>query len=256
MSEEELKKEIRFLADQGLRVIELVYATDPFYKVSHVIKHIKLTHKILGEYGGGMVGINARPFSVPEYEELKYAGLDFAVLWQETYDEVHYNQYHPGNTEKSNYEYRVNAQRRMLTAGIENVGFGVLSGLNEWRKDWLALMTHVQSLKDSMKNKIQTVILGIPRFKPAAGAIFKANEYLPTDKEYLLAISIFNLLTPTSIPFINTRERGVMFRNRKRGRISIYLQMSNDPGGAIELVIMVTSSRGMIFCPGIFPKIE
>ena len=57
LSEEELKKEIRFLADQGLRVIELVYATDPFYKVSHVVEHIKLTHKILAEYSGGMVGI-------------------------------------------------------------------------------------------------------------------------------------------------------------------------------------------------------
>ena len=159
---------------------------------------------------------------MPEYEELKYAGLDFAVLWQETYDKVRYNQYHPGNTEKSDYEFRVNAESRMLRAGIENVGFGVLSGLTDWRRDWLALMKHVQSLQDSTKNKIQTVILGIPRFKPAAGAIFKANEYLPTDKEYLLAISIFNLLTPTSIPFINTRESWELCSEIAKGGGSLF----------------------------------
>lgn len=53
LSDRELQNEVRFLAMQGLRVIELVYATDPNFEIPHIIHHIKLTQRVLDEYGGG-----------------------------------------------------------------------------------------------------------------------------------------------------------------------------------------------------------
>lgn len=140
LSNEELSIEVEFLAKKGFRVIELVYATDPFITTVDVSDHVKITHRVLSNFGGGMVGINARPYSVKDYKKLKQSGLDFVVLWQETYDEVRYKQLHPGNTEKTDYYYRLKAPDRMAEAGIESIGLGVLSGLADWRKDWCMLI--------------------------------------------------------------------------------------------------------------------
>ena len=169
----ELEIEVEFLAKKGFRAIELVYATDPFTTVNDVSHHIGITSEILSTFGGGIVGINARPYLVEDYRRLKNAGLDFVVLWQETYDEIRYKELHPGKTEKRDFFYRLNAPERMIQAGIENIGLGVLSGLHDWRKDWYLLIHHVAFLLETYKEKIKTIILGIPRLKPAFGALLR-----------------------------------------------------------------------------------
>ena len=138
--------------------------------------------------------------------KLKKSGLDFAVLWQETYNENRYRRVHPGEGEKPDFYYRLSAPERMIHAGIDNIGLGILSGLSTWRDDWYQLMSHVSYLLGEYKSKVKNVILGIPRLKPATGALLKHTPFIPTDKEYLLAISVFNLFLPTSLPFVNTRE--------------------------------------------------
>lgn len=206
LSDEQLVGEVQFLAKKGLRTIELVYATDSAIKSSDVARHITIVRKILEKYGGGLVGINSRPYSTDQYHELKASGLDFAVLWQETFVLKAYGQYHPGNTEKTDFAYRVSAQQRMIDGGILNIGCGVLSGLADWRNDWFALIKHVRTLVDLNTNNVGTIILGIPRLKPAAGALLQTTPHIPTDKEFVFAISVFNLLFPKALPFINTRE--------------------------------------------------
>jgi len=232
LSNEELAIEVEFLAKKGMRVIELVYATDPFIKVNDVSDHIKITHNILSNFGGGVVGMNARPYSVEDYIKLKESGLDFVVLWQETYDEIRYKELHPGNTEKTDFYYRLNAPERMIQAGIENIGLGVLSGLSDWRKDWYMLISHVNYLFQQYKDKIKTVILGIPRLKPAAGALLKETPVIPNDREYLLAISVFNLFLPTSLPFVNTRETWNMCVEIAKGGGTLFtFYCKTIPGG-------------------------
>lgn len=232
LSNEELAIEVEFLAKKGLRVIELVYATDPFIKVNDVSDHIKITHNILSNFGGGMVGMNARPYSVEDYRKLKESGLDFVVLWQETYDEIRYKELHPRNTEKTDFYYRLNAPDRMIQAGIENIGLGILSGLSDWRKDWYILMNHVHYLQQNYKGKIKTVILGIPRLKSAAGALLKETSFTPNDKEYLLAISVFNLFLPSALPFVNTRESWDMCIEIAKGGGTLFtFNCKTIPGG-------------------------
>ena len=232
LSDKELAIEVRFLADKGLRIIELVYATDPLITADKVASHIKIAHEILLDFGGGVVGINARPYSVKDYSKLKESGLNFAVLWQETYDENCYRSMHPREGEKSNFYYRLSAPERMLQAGIDNIGLGILSGLSNWRDDWYQLMRHVNYLLRKYEGKVRNVILGIPRLKPATGALLKHTPFILSDREYLLAISVFNLFLPKALPFVNTRENWDMCTTiAQGGGVLFTFNCRTIPGG-------------------------
>lgn len=205
LTESELLREVEFLVQQkGLRALELVYATDPHLRVDSMCRHIELVRNYLDHHGGGIVGINAEALDESEYRMLRDAGLTFAVLWQETYDEQRYKELHPGSTKKARFEYRLEAYERMLAAGVQHIGMGVLSGLADWRRDWVMLMEHEAHIYRS--HGIPAAILGVPRLKPAAGALVQNTTFTPTRQEFLLALAIHNLFSPQTLAFVNTRE--------------------------------------------------
>ncbi|MEJ2207815.1 MAG: hypothetical protein P8129_02115 [Anaerolineae bacterium] len=250
LSPEQLGEEVDFLVSRhGLRVVELVYSSDPRCDVSAVAEHIRIAADILEQAGGGIVGINAAPFAVDEYRQLKDAGLNFAVLWQETYHRQRYQELHPIQTPKADYERRVTAFDRMIQAGIHNVGLGVLSGLAPWREEWLTLMAHEQYLQDTYG--VEAAVLGVPRLKPAKGALVKTTDYIPSDQEYLLAIAVHNLFSPGTVPFVNTRERWALCTEAVRGGGAIFtFNCATIPGGYTQ------GTKGYQFPTGDFPAAE
>ena len=134
LTDEELEKEALYLIEEkGLRTLELVYATDPRMRVDSMCRHVELLRSLLERHGGGLVGISAEALEESEYRRLVNAGLCLSVLWQETYDRDRYSVLHPGKTKKANFAYRLDAYERMLAAGVEHVGIGVLSGLADWQ---------------------------------------------------------------------------------------------------------------------------
>ena len=148
LTDDELEKEARYLVEEkGLRVLELVYSTDPRTRVDAMCRHIELLRRLLDNHGGGLVGISAEAFDESDYRRLVDAGLRWSVLWQETYDKSRYAVLHPGKTKKASFEYRLDAYEHMLAAGIEHVGIGVLSGLADWKRDWAMLMLHEEYLQ-------------------------------------------------------------------------------------------------------------
>lgn len=205
LSEEELLQEVRYLVERkGLRVIELVYATDPNVRVDAMCRHVEMVRELLEQHGGGEVGMNAEAFDEYEYRRLRDAGLSFCVLWQETYDRDRYRELHPGNTKKTNFEYRLDAFDRMISAGISHIGLGVLSGLADWQQDWAMLMHHEAYLLKHYG--VRPAILGIPRLKPARGAALKTTPFVPTAQELLAAVALHNIFSPQTMAFVNTRE--------------------------------------------------
>ena len=227
---EQLQEELEYLIlKKHFRVIELVYGSDPkiFPKIPD---HIKLAHKILDKKGGGMVSINAGPFTVEDYRAFKEAGLDFVVLWQETYQKEYYDLMHPGDTQKADFCYRVDDFERALQAGIKNIGLGVLLGLAPWRKDWLLLMEHERYLFN--KYGVRTSIVGIPRLKPAIGALIRSTSFIPSDKELQLAVAVHNIFSPETLPFVNTREKfELCIELSKGGGVLFTFNCSTIPGG-------------------------
>jgi 2-iminoacetate synthase len=231
LSPEQLEHEVRFLIEQkGLRNLELVYATDPNVRVDTICTHVEMVRSVLNEVGGGSVGINAEPFDVDEYRKLVDAGLDFAVIWQETYDPQLYRALHPGKTKKANMAYRLDGCERMLEAGLNTFGMGVLSGLGDWRHDWAMLAMHEAYLEE--RYGVGPSILGIPRLKAAAGAKIQQTPFIPSDHELTVAVAAHNLFRPRTMPFVSTREKWDLCLALAQGGGCLFtFNCSTIPGG-------------------------
>lgn len=231
LSDEELKQEALYLIEQkGLRVLELVYSTDPRMRIDTMCRHVELLCRVLENRGGGLVGISSEAFEENDYRRLVNAGLCWSVLWQETYDKARYSMLHPGKTKKANFEYRLNAYEHMLAAGVEHVGIGVLSGLSNWRRDWAMLMLHEEYLRQ--QHARGATILGLPRLKLAPGAPFQDGPYIPSRQEFLPTVALHNICSPTTAPFVSTREDwDVCVELAKGGGCLFTLNCSTTPGG-------------------------
>jgi len=232
LTDAELVQEARYLVDEkGLRVLELVYASDPRVRVDTMCRHVELLRNVLESRGGdGLVGISAEALEESEYRRLVDAGLGWSVLWQETYDKVRYAELHPGKTKKANFEYRLDAYERMLAAGVERVGMGVLSGLADWRCDWAMLMLHEQYLQKHCARG--AAILGTPRLKLAPGALLKQPPCQMRREQLVVTVALHNLFAPTTAPFVSTREDWDVCLELARGGGCLFtLNCSTTPGG-------------------------
>jgi 2-iminoacetate synthase len=231
LTDEELEKEATYLIEEkGLKVLELVYSADPQMRVDAMCRHVELLQRVLARHGGGYVGLSAEALDESEYRRLVSAGLGWSVLWQETYDESRYKVLHPGKTKKTNFRYRLDAYERMLEAGIEHVGIGILSGLSDWKRDWATLMLHEEYLQRHYENG--ATILGTPRLKTAPGAALHESEFVPTRQEFVAAIALHNLFSPRTLPFVSTRENwDVCIELAQGGGCLFTLNCSTTPGG-------------------------
>ena len=231
LSDTQLKQEVGYLVEsKGLRNIELVYSSDPTLSVEKICRHIRSVKKILEKEGGGNVGINAEPFTTDEYKQMVDSGIDYTVIWMETYDERIYSQLHPGRGKKSDFTLRLDSYEKMYDAGIKHIGMGVLSGLSDWRMDWSMLILHEQYLSE--KYSKPTSILGLARLKPAEGAIIQITDHIPKDQEFLLALALHNIYSPHTFAFVNTRESWEMCEGLARGGGCLFtFNCSTIPGG-------------------------
>ncbi len=231
LTDDELKQEALYLIEQkGLRVLELVYSTDPRMRMDAMCRHVELVRGLLENHGGGLVGISAEAFDEADYRCLIDAGLCWSVLWQETYDRSRYAVLHPGKTKKANFEYRLDAYERMLEAGVEHVGLGVLSGLSDWRHDWATLLLHEEYLQKQYGRG--TTILGLPRLKPAPGALFQDSPFIPNRQEFLVSVALHNIFAPSTVAFVSTREDWDLCVELARGGGCLFtLNCSTTPGG-------------------------
>ncbi len=231
LSDEELAREATFLIEEkGFRTLELVYASDPLMQADTIARHIGLLRKLLDERGGGIVGLSCESFEEHEYKTFVDAGLAFSVLWMETYDAERYKQLHPGRTRKAEFNYRLDAYDRMLSAGLDCVGIGVLSGLSDWRRDWAMLMQHEEYLFRTYGRA--TSILGVPRLKHAPGALMHESDFIPTGRQFVGAVALHNLFSPTTAAFVSTREDWATCVELAQGGGCLFtLNCSTIPGG-------------------------
>ena len=231
LTDDELEQEAIYLVEQkGQRVLELVYSSDPRMRVDAMCRHVELLRRVLDRHGGGLVGISAESLEESDYRRLIDAGLCWSVLWQETYDKVRYAVLHPGRTKKANFEYRLDAYERMLAAGVEHVGIGVLSGLSDWRRDWAMLMLHEEYLQQHYGGG--ATILGTPGLKLAPGALLQESPYTLTRQEFLVTIALHNMFAPTTAVFVSTREDWDVCVELARGGGCLFtLNCSTTPGG-------------------------
>lgn len=231
LSDAELEREVRFLAEErGLRAVELVYASDPMITVDDMCRHVELTARILVRHGRPVAGLSAEPVTTAAYRRLRDAGLTFSVVWMETYDPGRYRELHPGRQTKTDFFWRLESYERMLEAGLEGVGYGVLSGLAGWRRDWSMLAAHQRWLRRHFGRGPN--ILGIPRLRPAPGAPYDPGAFLPGDGVFRSLVAWHSGLFPEVMPFVSTREPFEMCLQLAAGGGCLFtLNCSTVPGG-------------------------
>jgi 2-iminoacetate synthase len=206
LSGAEYERELDLILAWGHRQIELVLADDPEFGADQLAPCVALTRRKLDELGGGLVALNAPPYSEADYRHLRAAGLDWVALWQETYDLVQFGRWHFQGSPKRQYEFRLDVWDRAIAAGFTRVALGVLFGLHDWRCDVLALIEHANYLRKTYG--IEPHALGIPRLKPARGVLAsqKPSRFSVSDEDYHLAVNIYQLAFPRTRLFFNTRE--------------------------------------------------
>ena len=149
------------------------------------------------------------------------------MVYQETYHQDKYKEYHPKG-KKSNFYYRIETPERIGNAGIHKIGLGVLLGLEDWRTDSFFCALHLDYLQ---KTYWQTKYsLSFPRIRPAEGIV--VPEKTITDRELVQLICAYRLFNEDVEISVSTRE-SVIFRNNiiKLGVTSMSAESKTNPGG-------------------------
>ena len=204
LSDDELVREVEALEDLGHKRLILVYGESPKYSpefIAHTVRKTYATKKGNGEIR--RVNINAAPLDEAGFRIVKEAGIGTYQIFQETYHKRTYAEWHPANTMKGNYMWRLNAFDRAFRAGIDDMGLGVLFGLYDWRFEVLAMVTHALYLQQ--KFGVGPHTLSFPRIKAAEGLDLNL-KYQVSDDEYKRLIAILRLAVPYTGLIMTARE--------------------------------------------------
>ncbi|MEG1552097.1 MAG: [FeFe] hydrogenase H-cluster radical SAM maturase HydG [Kiritimatiellia bacterium] len=204
LSDEELIKEVESLEDLGHKRLILVYGESPKYDpefIAHTVRTVYATKHGRGEIR--RVNINAAPLDEEGFRIVKQAGIGTYQVFQETYHKKTYAEWHPANTMKGNYMWRLNAFDRAYRAGIDDMGLGVLFGLYDWRFEMLAMVSHAHYLQE--KFGVGPHTLSFPRIKPAEGLDLNL-KYQVSDDQYKRLVAILRLAVPYTGLIMTARE--------------------------------------------------
>lgn len=173
------------------------------------------------------ISIEVQPLSEEEYRQLHEAGVNAVLVYQETYHQEVYKEYHPKGR-KSNFGFRLETPDRIGKAGIHKMGLGVLLGLEDWRVDSFFNAFHIDYLqKNYWKSKFS---VSFPRLRPAEGII--EPNFIMSDKDLLQLICAYRIWNEDLEISISTRENE-MFRNHiiSLGATAMSAASKTNPGG-------------------------
>lgn len=205
LSDEELTKELQELEDEGHKRLILVYGEHPKYSpefIAHTVKMAYTVKKGRGEIR--RVNINAAPLDIEGYKTVKAAGIGTFQVFQETYHKETYKKYHPANTMKGNYLWRLNAMDRAFEGGIDDMGIGALFGLYNWKFEVLGLVAHARHLRETYGVGPHTI--SFPRIQPANGLNEEDLPYRVSDKDFKKLVAIIRLSVPYTGMIMTARE--------------------------------------------------
>ncbi len=205
LSQEEIRKEVIALQDMGHKRLALETGEDPVNNpIEYVLESIKTIYSIKHKNGAiRRVNVNIAATTVENYEKLRDAGIGTYILFQETYNKENYELLHPTGP-KHNYAYHTEAMDRAMEAGIDDVGIGVLFGLNMYKYDFAGLLMHAEHLEASCGVGPHTI--SIPRIRPAEDIDTADFKDAITDELFEKIVAVIRIAVPYTGMIISTRE--------------------------------------------------
>lgn len=202
----ELAEEVRVLEKLGHKRLALEAGEHPAEcTLDYILDCIKTIYSL--KFGNGSirrVNVNIAAATVEDYRRLKDAEIGTYILFQETYHRKTYQEMHPGGP-KADYDWHTTAHCRAMAAGLDDVGFGVLFGLYDYKFEILAMLQHVKHLEECFGVGPHTI--SVPRLRPADGMGMASFPYLVSDDDFTKLVAIIRLAVPYTGLILSTRER-------------------------------------------------
>ena len=205
LTQEEIEREVIALQDMGHKRLALEMGEDPVNNpLEYLLESIKTIYSIKHKNGAiRRVNVNIAATTVEDYRKLKDAGIGTYILFQETYNKKAYEELHPTGP-KSNYAYHTEAMDRAMEGGIDDVGCGVLFGLNLYRYDFVGLLMHAEHLEAACGVGPHTISL--PRIRPAEDINPDDFNNAIDDDTFAKIVAVLRIAVPYTGMIISTRE--------------------------------------------------
>ena len=205
LSQEEIRKEVIALQDMGHKRLALEAGEDPVRNtMEYYLESIKTIYSIKHKNGAiRRVNINIAATTVDNYRLLKEAGIGTYILFQETYHKESYLQLHPTGP-KHNYDYHTEAMDRAMEGGIDDVGIGVLFGLDKYRYEFAGLLMHAEHLQAAFGVGPHTI--SVPRLRHADDIDADAFDNGIDDDTFAKIVACIRIAVPYTGMIISTRE--------------------------------------------------
>lgn len=205
LSQEEIRKEVIALQDMGHKRLALEAGEDPVRNtMEYYLESIKTIYSIKHKNGAiRRVNINIAATTVDNYRLLREAGIGTYILFQETYHKESYLQLHPTGP-KHNYDYHTEAMDRAMEGGIDDVGIGVLFGLDKYRYEFAGLLMHAEHLEVAFGVGPHTI--SVPRLRHADDIDADAFDNGIDDDTFAKIVACIRIAVPYTGMIISTRE--------------------------------------------------
>lgn len=225
LSQEEIVREVMALQDMGHKRLALEAGEDPRNNpLEYILESIKTIYSIRHKNGAiRRVNVNIAATTVENYRKLKDAGIGTYILFQETYNRENYEKLHPTGP-KHDYCYHTEAMDRAMQGGIDDVGLGVLFGLNNYKYDFAGLLMHTEHLEARYGVGAHTI--SVPRLCMADDIDTSDFENCLPDHIFHKIIAVIRIAVPYTGMIISTRESS---RSREK---ALELGVSQLSGGS------------------------
>lgn len=205
LTQEEIKAEVIALQDMGHKRLAIEAGEDPVNNpIEYILESIKTIYSIKHKNGAiRRVNVNIAATTVENYKKLKDAGIGTYILFQETYHKESYEKLHPTGP-KSNYAYHTEAHDRAMQAGIDDVGLGVLFGLELYRYEFAGLLMHAEHMEAVFGVGPHTI--SVPRVCPADDIDPGEFDNGISEDTFAKIVACIRVAVPYTGMIISTRE--------------------------------------------------
>ena len=225
LTQEEIRKEVTALQDMGHKRLALETGEDPVNNpIEYVLESIKTIYSIKHKNGAiRRVNVNIAATTVENYRKLKEAGIGTYILFQETYHKESYEKLHPTGP-KHNYAYHTEAMDRDMEGGIDDVGIGVLFGLELYRYEFAGLLMHAEHLE--AVHGVGPHTISVPRIRRADDIDPDTFDNGIDDDIFAKIVACIRISVPYTGMIVSTRESQIC-----RERV-LHLGVSQISGGS------------------------
>ncbi|MBR2140056.1 MAG: [Phascolarctobacterium sp.] len=205
LTQEEVAAEVIALQDMGHKRLALESGEDPVHNpIEYILECIKTIYSIKHKNGAiRRVNVNIAATTVENYRKLKEAGIGTYILFQETYHKESYEQLHPTGP-KHNYAYHTEAMDRAMEGGIDDVGLGVLFGLERYKYEFAGLLMHAEHLE--AVHGVGPHTISVPRIKRADDIDPSTFANGIDDEIFAKLVALIRIAVPYTGMIVSTRE--------------------------------------------------